>query len=201
MARELLELNAWAREAALAPEETKWGDPGWSSWNRYSPEWEVCEAVAALVQLVRSARLIETGVGQGYMTRRIAAAMPDEARLRCFESDDDLRAALEQLPFFAPDTAVDIAPVPTPTTADFAESVFTVLDSNFKFRVDELDAWWDAAPRRSFVFVHDVSNRHPEFTNHAKMRRHIQELGIPGTFFPNPRGSFLGQKPKERISG
>ena len=189
-------VEAWKAEADLVAEETKWGEPGWSSWNRYSPEWEVCEAIAALVRLIRPSWVIETGVGQGYTTRRIAVAKPPDARLQCFESDDELRPVLARLPFFGGDPTIQLDVRPTPGPEDFAHAEFVVLDSNFDYRVDELDTWWEHAPRRSFAFVHDVSSRHPEFANHHKMRRHIQQLGIPGTFFPNPRGAFLGQKPK-----
>jgi tRNA A58 N-methylase Trm61 len=40
-----------------------------------SPEQEFCELVGALVGIVKPAFVIETGVGQGFTTRRVARAL------------------------------------------------------------------------------------------------------------------------------
>ena len=188
-------LRAWEDEGDTYDESTvgKFGRPGWHAWNNMSPEVEVCETAAQLVRMVRPLVLVETGVGQGYATRRIAAAMPADAVYHCYESDNGLREALRGLPFFTGPSVV-LAEEQTPSVEVFAAADFAMLDSAVKFRDGEIRSWWEHAHEGAYVFIHDTGNGHPEWTPHFKHAQLIRELGIPGVFFANPRGSFLGQK-------
>lgn len=190
-----LDLDAWTEE----PEQTaetlgKHAVPtGWTRWNPMSPEVEFCETAGQLVRMARPLRILETGVGQGFTTRRVAAAMPEDAEYRCFESYGPLRAALADLPFFA-DPARVLVDADTPTVDDWRWVQLAILDSGNEFRADELRGWCDHAPADALLLVHDASRTHPEWTNHRKIADLIVELDIPGVFLPNPRGSFFGQK-------
>ena len=88
--------DAWVSEPALGEEQSRWSASAstWRSWNRMSPEQEFCEFVAAVVRLVKPELVIETGVGQGFTTRRIAAALASGSVLKGFESDDAWRERL-----------------------------------------------------------------------------------------------------------
>lgn len=187
-------LKAWLEEPELTDEKayTPWADPGWHAWNGMSPELEFAEFAGALVQLLCPAAVVETGVGQGYVTRRLAAKMGGSQRLLAFEEDDGFRRQLERLPFFAkPGRSIGAEP----TAADLAEADLTILDSELPIRFDELDRWAEAAPPGAILLVHDASASHGPEAPHGLIRKRIEDLGIEGSFLRNPRGGFLGFKP------
>ncbi|MCC5953511.1 MAG: hypothetical protein JJU45_15580 [Acidimicrobiia bacterium] len=190
-----LNLDAWTKEPQQT-DETQGPDAaatGWTRWNNMSPEVEFCETAAQLVRMARPHTILETGVGQGYTTRRVAAAMPPGAVYRCFEAYQPLREALNGLEFFA-DPSRMLVDADTPTVDDWQWAQFTVLDSGSEHRSNELHGWYEHAPDNALLLVHDANRTHPEWTNHRKIAELILELGIPGVFLPNPRGSFFGQK-------
>jgi hypothetical protein len=177
-------------EAAYSPA----AGSGWRAWNDHSPEVEFCEFAAALVRLVQPSLVVETGTGQGFVTRRIGEQLGPGQRLLCFESDPEWRAALEGMSFFDGEARAlsgDVKPV----DADLATADLTVLDSDFSHRSQELKTWWRAAPGGALVLVHGTGNGHAPETPHARLGALIRELGIPGVFLKNPRGGFLGLKP------
>jgi hypothetical protein len=188
--------SPWVREPELVDESSfTWWGQGWHSWNDRSPELEFCELAAQLTRLIVPSIVVETGVGQGFMTRRVAAQLGPEQRLLCFESSPRFRAKLERRSFFD-GKRITLAPQPTPDAADLAGAELTILDSTNQIRSDELGLWWQVAPPGATLLVHDASNRHADNTPHARMARFIDELGIPGVFLKNPRGGFLGSKPR-----
>jgi hypothetical protein len=191
-------LDAWAAEPDLVDETefTPWGAPGWLSWNPMSAERDFCEFVGKLTRLVQPGRVVETGVGQGYSTRRVAAALGDGLQI-CYENDAEIRAALAELPFFA-DAHHVLMSDPTPAGADFADADLTVLDSEPPDRYTELADWRTSGRPGSVLVVHDCGNGHPEGTPHAHLRQLVNDLDIPGVFLRNPRGSFLGFHPGPR---
>lgn len=188
-------LKAWQHEPETNDEQlyTPWAKPGWRSWNAMSPEVEFCEFAATLTKMIQPLNIIETGVGQGYATRRVAAEVQDDQIFLCFESDQNLRNELAALEFFS-QKGHYLAQYPTPRPADFAEADFVLLDSDFGVRSSELQGWWENAQPGSVVLVHDCGNGHDEGTGHATLAAFIQGLGIIGVFLKNPRGSFLGIK-------
>ena len=165
-------------------EFTAYAEPGWQSWNGMSPEREFAEFAATLARMTRPALTIETGVGQGFTTRRLAEAAT--GRVLCFESDDAWRTRIS-----VPSNAV-LSFVPTPSAQQFAAADLTVLDSDVPFRLAELESWKRHAQPRSLLLVHDCGNGHGDDTPHIAIRNRIIELGIAGTFLGNPRGGFLG---------
>jgi hypothetical protein len=139
-------VGAWTNEPALEEERPlrKPDSPAWHRWNRMSPEYEFCEFVGALVRMVKPALVIETGVGQGFTTRRIVAALPPDSVLRGFESDDAWRERLASLPFFDGVTTV-LADEPTPSDDDLAAVDLFVADSGVRFRSGEVTRWTERA--------------------------------------------------------
>jgi hypothetical protein len=190
-------LDAWAAEPPLTDETafTPWAEPGWPSWNPMSAEVDFCEFVCRLTRMLRPARVLETGIGQGYTTRRVAAVLGEGVHL-CFENDDPIRAGLASLAFFDDDRHL-LLDHPTPHPEDFIGVGLTLLDSEPPDRYSELRDWRTAAEPGSVLVVHDCGNGHVEDTPHAHLRRLVEELDIPGVFLSNPRGSFLGIHPGE----
>lgn len=169
--------SAWSVEPGTVDEShfTPWTKPGWSSWNDMSPEKEICEFVADLATMLAPPVTIETGTGQGFLTRRVAEALAGRGRLSCFEGSDLWRAALRRLPFFDGRACV-LHEEPSPAASDFATADLTILDSDWEFRFPEIVRWHDHARPGSVLFVHDTGNGHPENSGHAKVRAHIREL-------------------------
>jgi hypothetical protein len=172
---------------------TPWAEPGWHSWNDMSPEFEICHFVVALVEVLRPHRVIETGTGQGFITRRVKEQLRDGQRLTSFESDPAWREALRSLALFDGSVCL-LSPDDSPDDEQMAVADLCFLDSDFPFRLPEIERWWRAAAEGAVLFVHDAGNGHGRETGHALVRAKITELGIPGFFLSNPRGAFVGIK-------
>ena len=192
----LLTQSGWHREPEPLDEAaaTPGAQQGWHSWNEMSPEVEICDFIVSLADVLRPELVIETGTGQGFLTRRIGARLRDDQRLVCYESHAEWRAALTSLEFFDGIRCV-LAPDESPDDEAMAAARLCLLDSDFAFRLPEIQRWWRCARPGAAVFVHDAGNGHGEDTPHALVRATIIELGIPGIFLGNPRGAFVGQKP------
>lgn len=186
-------LASWLEEPALNDERlhTPWADQGWHAWNGMSPELEFCDFAGALMQLLRPKLTVETGVGQGFTTRRLVARMRPDQRLLAFEHDTDTRVQLERLPFFAAPHC-SLGRTPSPGTNELSQAGLTVLDSEVPIRLEELDLWAKTARPGAVLLVHDTGNGHEGDTPHRLIHDRIRERGIEGVFLRNPRGSFLG---------
>lgn len=159
-----------------------------------SPEKEFCEFVAELVKLTQPQMVIETGVGQGFLARRLKPQLREGQQLVCFEEDPEWREALASLEFFD-GTRCRLSAEATPAEVDFVAADLCVFDSEFKLRYAELEAWWQWAKRGAIVVLHDVKRRLGETSGHTVSAQLIENFGIPGFFLKNPRGGFVGVKP------
>ena len=184
-------LKSWYQEPETVDEKefTPWAESGWPAWNGMSPEKDVCDFVGILVAGLKPNVVIETGVGQGFTTRRIIANL-GQATFFAFESDDEFRQGLLTVDLVKP----YIEPERSPSPEDFAIADLTILDSDWPDRFQELEDWTKYAKPGSFIFTHDTGNGHHPATGHMQQRRLIEKLGINGIHLPNPRGSFLGWK-------
>lgn len=193
-------LSAWMEESTTADEQafTPWAEPGWSAWNDMSPEVEICDFAGLLARLLRPETVLETGVGQGYMTRRIASALGPGQVLVSFETDPELRQLLARLPFFQHPGRV-LSERCTPSDADFATADLTILDCDPPMRRSEIERWFIHACEGATLLVHDTGNGHGPTTIHSAHAKVIRDLGIPGWFLKNPRGAFLGYRPSRDL--
>ncbi len=192
-------LTAWYGEPGVRDEAyfTRWAEAGWRSWNGMSPELEICQFVVSLVRALRPQRLVETGVGQGFLTRRVEEALNEPQRFTCFESDGTWRAALASLTFFN-SSVCTLSARESPSDEELRTADLCILDSDFPYRLVEIERWWRVAPEGAVLFVHDAGNGHGPETPHALVRAKIRELAIPGFFLSNPRGAFVGVTPSGR---
>jgi hypothetical protein len=164
---------------------------GWTAWNGASPEKEFCDFVVAFVALVRPSRVIETGIGQGYVTRRLA--LEPSGSYVGYESDDELRGWLRELDMWT--EGFELAPEPEPSATNFATCDLAVLDSAPTYRKREIDLWRTHAPPGSYVLVHDARPDHPVRDGvWTELADHVAGGG-DGVFLSNPRGSWLCRKP------
>jgi hypothetical protein len=188
-------LNAWSDEPPLGDEVsfTPWADPGWPAWNGTSPELEFCEFAGALMRLLKPQLIVETGVGRGFTTRRLATRLTRGQRLIAFEADANLRSQLKRLPLFASPNC-SLGAQSSPSEDDFARADLTVLDSEVSTRLEELDRWSDTAKLGAVLLVHDTDNGHQPETEQHRIRAYIEEHEMDGVFLQNPRGGFLGIK-------
>jgi hypothetical protein len=164
-----------------------------------SPEREFCEFLSAFTRLIAPSKVIETGVGQGFTTRRLVAALEGVGRLLCFEADAELRASLGALPFFRSSNVV-LSNANTPSGDEFADAVLTVLDSDPGERLAEIARWYVSAPDGAVLVVHDTGNGHDHQTIHASIASAISALSLPGWFLRNPRGAFVGYRPNRAVA-
>lgn len=180
--------NAWIEgEPGLFDESefTKHGETGWHAWNVMSPELEFCHAVADLVNIIKPLSVLETGVGQGFTTRRVLEVLPEDAIFLGFESDDSFRSKIP---------SAFVTDLRTPEANHFYWAKMSLLDSDPPWRFDEIKRWGEKAQDGAFIVVHDTGNGHAETTLHHRIWKAVEALEIPGVRFANPRGSFFGWK-------
>lgn len=183
----------WGDEPAPKDEGRKTpGGEGWLSWNGKAAEFEFCEFAGSLVLLFRPERIIETGVGGGFTTRRILTAVRlVGSTFVAFEADEVFRDATAR--FAWPD--LDLSRLPTPTPNQIAAADLLVLDSGGGFRRDEFLTWVEDGKPGSYCLMHDVDPAREAGTVQETLGRLVAEAGIPGVLLSNPRGGWLGRHP------
>lgn len=157
---------------------TGWAKSGWTAWNGESPEIEFCQFVGLLAKMVDPEIIIETGVGQRYVTRHL----PEEPEWLGYESDSQWRSEGCQ-------------DAETPGPDQFAVADFVVLDSDPEWRIPELQQWREYGKPGSLAVVHDCGNGHSPNSEHALIRKSVEALGVPGFWLSNPRGGWVGWHP------
>lgn len=183
-------LDGWAvDESASAP----WIRPAGYASSAMSAELDFCDFVGFLARMMQPDVVVETGVGQGYTTRRVAAGLGD-GTLLCFENDPAIRAGLSALTFFADKRHV-LMSQPTPAAEDFAQADLILLDSDPPDRFTELARWRASGRPGSVLVVRDCDNGQGAGDDHTQFRHLIEEHGIPGVFLHSPGGAFLGFHP------
>ena len=156
---------------------TPHAEPGWLSWDEYSPEQDFCRFVGMLQRVLGPAVVLETGVGVGRITDHLDL---EACEFLGFESN----------PMWRREFAVPAAATPEPEQMAVADLV--ILDSDPAFRFAEFETWVEHGKPGSVCVVHDCGNGHGDETFHAELRRAIEVAGVTGAFFRNPRGGWLG---------
>ncbi len=190
--------HAWTHHESPVDETefTPWAEPGWLAHNGQSPEVAVVDFARHLIRMMQPLFVIETGVGQGYMTRAIVPALSGESRFVAFESDDEWRKMLWPLEFWNHRPHTTLSDRPTPSLDELATADLCLIDSEFDFRFPEIRLWDEYAKPGAVAVIHDTADR--DATVHQQMRRFIGDLGMTGVFLNNPRGCFMAVQPKEK---
>jgi hypothetical protein len=191
------ETTAW-NEVELAVDETMftpWAEKGWLSHNGQSPEVAVCDFVSKLIRMMCPTLVIETGVGQGYMTRTIEQALCNGGHLVAFESDDEWRTHISGQPFWRHNERAILSPNQTPAAAEWSWADLSFIDSDFDVRFEEIRLWDEYAKPGAVALIHDTMDR--DETSHKLVRELIQDLGMTGVFLQNPRGCFMAVQPQK----
>ena len=187
--------NPWVKEEELQDE---WNfsqiKKGWHAWNIMSPELEFCYLAAAVADsLPEGSLVIETGMGQGYVTRRLMTATENK-EFWVYETDpvfiDLAEVGTDEAGYTPP-----IIKQGSPSLDEFRAADFVVLDSDTRYRTTELLSWIAAANYGSMVLIHDTFH-HRKIDNQitSAIKRHEDRLS--GCYFPNPRGCYLGARVK-----
>ncbi len=189
--------HAWNEHQDAVDETvfTPWAERGWMSHNGQSPEIAVMDFVRNLVRMMCPTLVVETGVGQGYMTRTIEMALCHGGHLVAFESDDEWRDMIGVQPFWRDNERAVLSPNDSPTAAEWSWADLCFIDSDFDVRFAEIRLWDEYAKPGAVALIHDTSDR--EHTVHQQVRGFIGDLGMTGVFLNNPRGCFLAVQPQK----
>lgn len=172
--------NPWEEEPPLLP------DFGDHSWNLMSPEKEFCDYVVQALGSLQNTRhrvsIIETGVGQGFVTRRVIN------RLRVgdnFLGYDTAQWCLDLIPEEYKDWFV----IGSPSKSLIGVADLVILDSEIPQRERELQLWIDHGKPGSELIIHDVPERMNPPSNLHKMvtRAHFKD-----SWTTNHRGGWHG---------
>jgi hypothetical protein len=187
----VIPLDAWKQEPAPGDEQqyTPHAQPGWHAWNIWSVETEVADFLPRLIDTLEVSTVIETGCGQGYVTRRING----HADIVTYETNPELRNQLIELDIWH--DRLRLADEPTPDARAIAGCDLLIADSDIAFRIPEIRLWREWAPIGSWLFVHDTA------PHHHLLRKQVAEIckGFPYWQFDNPRGSTLYYKTADLI--
>lgn len=156
---------------------TPHAEPGWLSWDEWSPEQDVCRFIGLLQRILQPSTVLETGAGIGRVTDHLDLSA---CTYLGFESDPRWRQ-----PPADPEQA-------TPTPEQMAVAQLVILDSEPAFRLAEIRLWAEVGARGSVCVVHDAGNGHGEGTVHHQIGAACAASGQPGILLRNPRGGWLG---------
>jgi len=168
----------------------------------FTAETEVLDFLYTLVRLVKPERAIETGTWLGRSAVAIGSAMRDNGfgKLVSLEIDPEAaKCALTEIETARLCDWVEVIIEESLTFEPPNELEFVLLDSDVGIRTDEFCHFYDKLAAGAVVVFHDTG------TQHAGLAEAIEELilqdRLAGSFFPTPRGIFLGtvQKPSERL--
>jgi hypothetical protein len=156
---------------------TAHAQPGWMSWDEYSPEEDFCRFVGMLQRMLQPAVVLETGVGVGRITGYLDLEL---CTFLGFESDPDWRRAPAD-----PGRG-------TPADADMAVADLVILDSEPTMRLAEIAMWDRVGKPGSVCIVHDCGNGHPDGAMHSVLGARCRATGAAGLMLRNPRGGWVG---------
>lgn len=184
---------------------TESAEGNWQSWNQSSPEKRFCEFCAMTVSMVRPKSIIETGVGQGYISYYVgkALSMYTGWKYSLVESDCSFREKIHtdsHVPELLLNDENLISNVSQSVGyREFSAADLVILDSSIEEREREIRFFFDFSAPGSIAIIHDYSSvREPhatiarlvdEYTLHHSQHCYYSRLSLN-----NPRGGILIKK-------
>jgi hypothetical protein len=191
----------------LQPEKTPGEIAGksaqlWSMFDGNTAETEVLDFLYALVRLIKPEHAIETGTWLGRSAVAIASALRDNGfgHLISLEADSEVAScAIAQIGAAGLDDWVEIITEQSLNFQSRHELQFALLDSDIRIRAEEFRNYYEKLAPGATVVFHDTGGQ-PEGLVDA-IRELIAQGQLTGSFFPTPRGIFVGsaQRPPELL--
>lgn len=189
------QIDAWTHEPDPVPEKTftPWADDTWHAWNMWSAETEFCDQTANLIAELEPKLVVETGVGQGFLTRRILAR--HDGSYIGYEKENNWREAIR--PYWPDNPRFVLSDQPTPTVDIIRQADLLILDTEWVTRVNEFMLWLEHGKPGSHLIIHDTGQpgKHAATSMHMNLHRLVYNSGIEGEWGDNPRGSWHGTMP------
>lgn len=185
-------VNPWLAEEPLVPEASvsqSWHDPDrFMAWNIASPELEfimwIQDEVAQLTTERGFITVLETGLGGGYVTRRVIKTLGDTPfKYIAFE---DMHELVNFVPLTAPICVVQ----GTPWARHYQMADVVILDSAPKYRMDEIVNVAKYGKEGAHVFIHDAGEQKGLLNDMAKQIKKVGLENEDAEWYQNPRGGF-----------
>jgi predicted O-methyltransferase YrrM len=184
--------------ATLQPEQTAREIDGkaaqlWSMFDGFTAETEVLDFLYTLVRLTKPERAIETGTWLGRSAVAIGSAMRDNGfgKLISLELDPEVaRCALAEIESARLCDWVEVIIERSLTFQPENKLEFALLNSGIGARADEFRHFYDRLAPGATVVFHDTGAQHAGFAEGIKGL--ISQGRLAGSFFPTPRGIFVG---------
>lgn len=176
-------MNPWINEPE--PYDEKRQKRG--EWNVMSPEEIFCDFAGALARMtLPKSVIVETGMGQGYVTRRLPHVTHN---VLVYETGDHwINLKKESASLWAEVRVIKGTPdIDTIKNADLL-----ILDSELKEREMEWESWVWSGKKGSWCLMHDTF--HLTETKSA-IYGWLDNVEFPHLLLDNPRGSYLGVHP------
>lgn len=188
--------NPWVEEEPLVPESSisqTWNNPdAYMAWNIVSPELEFCQwiqdDVAQLTTELPFMHVLETGMGGGYITRRVLDVLGPYDKMFQYTAFEGIVELVEYVPASVPICVKQ----GTPWGYDIRKADLIILDSSPKYRMDEIRNVALHGKSGAIVWVHDT-HTDPWLNDMAKrVKKYLWPRCESYKWTSNPRGGFRG---------
>lgn len=184
--------------AALQPEKTPDKVAGksaqlWSMFDGYTAEAEVLDFLYAMVRMIKPENAVETGTWLGRSAIAIASALRENGfgYLISLEADPEVaRYAAAEIETSGLDNWVDVVTGQSLNFQPPNELQFALFDSALDIRAEEFRHFYERLASGATVVFHDAGLGHQEMAD--AIRELIAKGQLSGSFFPTPRGVFVG---------
>ncbi|MBV8174816.1 MAG: glycosyltransferase, partial [Verrucomicrobia bacterium] len=183
---------------ALQPEKTPEKIAGkssqlWSMFDGYAAEAEVIDFLYALVRMVKPECALETGTWLGRSAIAIGSALRDNGfgYLISLETDPEVaRCAIAEIGTANLNDWVKVVKEKSLNFQPEKEFKFALFDSAVDIRAKEFRHFYEKLAAGATVVFHDTGAQHRGLTD--AIRELIAHGQLSGSFFPTPRGVFVG---------